>query len=67
VTDDTIPRFVPVWLSCKACGHWWDDWQPTNVPLDTWAAHVTTWRCPSCGADSGQLLLRTTPLDERPA
>jgi len=57
------PTFVPIWLACKACHHEWDDWQPQNVPIETWVAHVTTYRCPNCGAGKGDLLLRKKPIE----
>ena len=46
----TPPVFIPLWCACKACGHRWDDWQPSYVPVATWAAHAKTIRCPQCGA-----------------
>jgi hypothetical protein len=55
------PRFEPLWCSCS-CGHWWDDWQPTNVPIDTWIAHIKTIHCPECA--TGKVFLRTRPLSE---
>lgn len=66
MSEDTRPRFEPIWLACKGCGHRWDDWQPTNVPLATWAAHVKTYHCPLCRADCRNLVLRTKPLEEAP-
>lgn len=57
------PTFAPIWLACKACGHAWDDWQPQGVPVATWAAHVSAYRCPHCGAGKGDVLLRRAPLD----
>lgn len=58
-----IPRFIPIWLACR-CGHQWDDWQPSMVPVETWCAHVRTYHCPKCGKGRRNVLLRTTPLAE---
>jgi hypothetical protein len=58
------PSFVPLWLSCS-CGYWWDDWQPSGVPLETWTAHIRTIQCPVCSG--GRVFKRTRPLSERPA
>jgi len=58
------PSFVPIWLACKACRYSWDDWQPTNVAIETWAAHVKTYHCPHCGAGGKSILLRAKPLEE---
>jgi hypothetical protein len=60
------PTFGPIWLACKRCKHAWDDWQPRNVPIETWAAHVMTYRCPQCDAGKGDVLLRMKPLDGEP-
>jgi hypothetical protein len=59
------PTFVPIWLACR-CGHAWDDWQPSHVPIDTWIAHIKTLHCPACGAGykSRMLLLRDKPLPD---
>ena len=57
------PSWEPIWLVCKVCDHQWDDWQPSNVPAETWAAHVRTYRCPNCGKGGRRVLLRTRPLD----
>lgn len=59
-----IPAWEPIWLACKACGHKWDDWQPSRVPADTWVAHVKTYRCPSCRKGRRNVLIRMQPLDE---
>ena len=61
------PTWEPLWCACKSCGHWWDDWQPSQVPLATWIAHVKTLRCPGCGKGSRSLVIRTLPLDEKPS
>ena len=60
------PSFTPLWCACKACGHWWDDWQPTHAPIATWVAHVRTLQCPHCGKGRRSVLLRSTPLAEKP-
>jgi hypothetical protein len=60
------PTFVPLWCACKLCGHWWDDWQPCNVPVATWVAHVRALRCTGCGEGRRSVLLRSQPLSERP-
>ena len=60
---ETAPRkpgWVPIWLACK-CGTKWDDWQPNNVPVKTWLAHVKTFRCPVCGNKGRGLFLRSDP------
>lgn len=61
------PTWEPLWCACKACGHWWDGWQPCHVPVKTWIAHIKTLRCPSCGKGGRALLLRTQPLDQKPS
>ena len=48
----------PIWLLCQDCGHAWDDWQSCRVPFETWIAHVKSYRCPECGADSKHISLR---------
>ena len=58
------PVWAPIWLACRQCGHTWDDWQPRNVPLETWVAHVKTYRCPHCGAAGNAVLPRTTRLEK---
>lgn len=58
-----LPTFAPIWLACQKCGYSWHDRQPQGVLLATWAAHVSTYRCPHCGADQKDVLLRTTPLE----
>lgn len=58
------PVWAPIWLWCKKCGKPWDDWQPQNVPIATWAAHVKTYRCPHCGAGGRNVLLRTKATDD---
>jgi hypothetical protein len=57
------PSWHPIWLACKACKHEWDDWQPANVPLRTWAAHIRTFRCPNCDKGGRQVLWRARPLN----
>jgi len=57
------PTFVPIWLACRHCRHAWDDWQPQDVPVETWVAHVKTYRCPRCGADAGHVVLRAKPIE----
>ncbi len=57
------PTFEPIWLSCKGCGHAWDDWQPNYVPVDTWISYVKSYRCPKCNATYG-ILIRMKPLTE---
>jgi len=66
MADWPKPTWEPLWCSCKACGHWWDDWQPCMVPVATWAAHIKTLHCPACGANRRKVMLRTKPLDQRP-
>jgi hypothetical protein len=66
MADLNQPAFAPLWCACKACGHWWDDWQPVHVPVATWIAHTRTLRCPHCGKGQRNVLLRTTPLAEKP-
>lgn len=64
------PCWDPIWLACKACDHEWDDWQPGMCPIDTWVAHVKTYRCPHCGKRGRNILYRMKPLegaDDRPA
>jgi len=62
---DPRPSFVPIWLECRGCSHTWDDWQPNNCPITTWAGHVKTYHCPKCGAaGKGAILLRVKPLEE---
>jgi hypothetical protein len=60
----TAPTWVPIWLACKACEHQWDDWQPCNCPIETWAAHVRTLHCPRCGKGSRHVVLRAEPLGQ---
>jgi DNA-directed RNA polymerase subunit RPC12/RpoP len=64
--DLNQPAFAPLWCACKACGHWWDAWQPVHVPVATWIAHTRTLRCPHCGKGQRNVLLRTTPLADKP-
>ena len=59
------PTWQPIWCACKACGHWWDDWQPLMVAVSTWSAHIRTLRCPSCGEGGRSVLWRATPLDQK--
>ena len=56
------PSWSPIWLACE-CGHKWDDWQPNNVPIATWIAHIKTFRCPKCGKRGRNILLRREPLE----
>lgn len=44
-----IPVFEKLPLRCGKCGVDWEDWQPQHCPVDTWVAHVKTFRCPECG------------------
>jgi hypothetical protein len=55
------PSWTPIWLACK-CGKQWDDWQPRDVPVATWLAHVKTYRCPQCGKSGKNILVRAAPL-----
>jgi hypothetical protein len=57
------PNWGPIWLACK-CGQKWDDWQPQQVPIDTWVAHIKTFRCPKCGNRGHNILLRRFPLED---
>ena len=57
------PTWELIWLGCKACGHRWDDWQPSMVPVSTWVAHVGTYHCPICGKGGSDVLIRMQPLD----
>lgn len=66
MTDWPRPTWVPIWCACKACGHWWDDWQPQMCPIRTWVAHIKTLACPSCGKGGRSVLLRMKPLSDRP-
>ncbi len=61
------PSFVTLWLACD-CGHWWDDWQPLMVTVDTWIAHLRSLHCPACGKTSADrtMLMRTEPLSAKP-
>lgn len=61
------PEWTPIWLQCKACETKWDDWQPSDVPVATWVAHVKTYHCPNCGHGGKSILIRMSPLDEPPA
>lgn len=56
------PRFVPLWCRCS-CGHQWDDWQPTDCPIETWIAHMKTVHCPVCV--TGRVFMRNEPLAEK--
>jgi formate dehydrogenase maturation protein FdhE len=56
------PTWEPLWLGCKACGHKWDGWQPSMVPVEVFIANLEAQLCPECGAGLKQLLLRSTPL-----
>lgn len=67
MSEPPKPTWGPIWLACKACGHWWDDWQPCGVPIDTWVAHVGTYHCPICGKGSRSVLVRRRPMSEKPA
>lgn len=58
------PVWVPIWLACKQCGHAWEDTQPNNCPVETWCAHVRTYRCPNCGAGTRKVVLRIKPLEQ---
>jgi hypothetical protein len=58
------PAWAPIWLTCKACGHEWDDWQPCRCPIPTWVAHVKTYRCPICHKRGRNILIRMQPLEE---
>ena len=60
------PEWTPIWLQCKACGGKWDEWQPSQVPIATWVAHVKTYHCPICDKGGKSILLRLTPLAEAP-
>jgi hypothetical protein len=60
------PGWSPIYLACK-CGHEWDDWQPYNVPVETWCTHVRTYHCPHCGKRGRNILLRTKPIATAPA
>ena len=66
MSDWPKPTWEPLWLACKACGHKWDDWQPSHVPAETWIAHLRTHSCPKCGKGYSDhvLLLRTKPLSD---
>ena len=55
------PTFVPLWLRCGGCGHNWNGWQPSGVPIKVWTTHVQLLRCPSCGAGPRGLLIQETP------
>jgi hypothetical protein len=55
------PSWTPIWLACE-CGAEWDDWQPCMVPVSTWAAHVESYHCPSCGRSGRNILMRRKPL-----
>jgi len=65
MSDDKVPQPVwsPLWLTCKACGYQWDDWQPIGVPLATWVAHIRTIRCRTCGGRKS-IFLRSAPLSD---
>ena len=58
------PVFIPLRCACKACGHRWDDWQPSYVPVATWVAHIKTIRCPQCGKGGRSVLLRSSLLPD---
>lgn len=68
MSDIPRPTWEPLAQRCGACGHEWDDWQPNNVPADTWIAHLRTFRCPKGCAGEGRLFIRFHPLPagERP-
>jgi hypothetical protein len=59
------PHYVPTWeritLRCDGCGYRWQDWQPAQVPADTWVAHVRAiGRCMRCG-NKRKVFLVATP------
>jgi hypothetical protein len=66
VSERPRPTSAAIWLHCRLCGYAWVDWQPQMVPIETWAAHVKTYRCPACGAAGLPVLLRTQPLAGSP-
>jgi hypothetical protein len=45
-------------LHC-GCGYEWRDWEPFNVPIETWVAHLRELACPACGAGRGTFLGKT--------
>jgi len=53
------PEWTPIFLVCFKCRHDWEDWQPCHCPVDTWVAHVKTYRCPECGARAKSIGLRS--------
>jgi hypothetical protein len=58
------PTWESIWLACLSCKHEWDDWQPIGVRVETWIAHVGTFRCPLCGKGASSVTLRSTRLPE---
>jgi hypothetical protein len=48
------PSWEPLSLRCE-CGHEWQDWQPLNVPTETWVAHLRGLACPACATRRGTL------------
>lgn len=64
--SDTVPvwprpTWKPLYLRC-ACGHLWQDWQPSGARADVFIAVLRTIRCPKCGGD--RLFLRETPTKD---
>jgi hypothetical protein len=52
MTSAPRPSWKPLFLHC-GCGHEWQDWQPLNVPIETWIAHLRGLGCPACGTRRG--------------
>lgn len=55
------PTFVPMWVRCEPCGHMWNAWQPSGVPIRVWVLWVRLVRCPQCGAGPRKLKMIETP------
>ena len=61
-----VPTFEPLWCACKACGHWWDDWQPVQCPRRHLGRSDPNAPMSHCGKGRRNVLLRTKPLAEKP-
>jgi hypothetical protein len=69
MSDDDDIEQKPIWeplpLRCKVCGHEWQDWQPSDVPINTWLAHIKNMHCRQCSADYKALLIVFKPVDQQ--